>query len=219
MRTRSGRREAEENVPEASPVEEDEPAQPAAAGDSDDEAPEEVGFTASKKSAAEARSRERIAKKTALEEQKRQRQRRAGKAADEAPSTSGASGEGAEAGAQAEAAAADEADLDLLPEDVLEDVAQNSELNPRREFERRLISEQLREKRKSSKRVLQFSADEPVLGKKKKARHVGPVRVQVLDDVRTGQLPATAKKFLMRRQSKVQRSREMLVPVAHYGII
>ena len=49
MRTRSGRREAEENVPEASPVEEDEPAQPVAAGDSDDEAPEEVGFTASKK--------------------------------------------------------------------------------------------------------------------------------------------------------------------------
>lgn len=52
-----------------------------------------------------------------------------------------------------------------------------------------MISEQLREKRKSSKRVLQFSADEPVLGKKKKARRVGPVRVQVLDDVRTGQLP------------------------------
>ena len=64
-----------------------------------------------------------------------------------------------------------------------------SELNPRREFERRLISEQLREKKKSSKRVLQFSADEPASAKKKKARRVGPVRVQVLDAVRTGQLP------------------------------
>lgn len=89
-------------------------------------------------------------------------------------------------------------DLDLLPEDVLADIAQTD----RRPYEQRLISNQLRQAPSANTQRKQLSD-----------REIGPVTVKILSKVGDTQASENAKEFL---QKKIvhgnRRSHEMLLP-------
>jgi hypothetical protein len=100
-------------------------------------------------------------------------------------------------------------DLDLLPDDVIEAIAQGGD---RRPLERRIISEQLRaagaEHTKKKQRKKELGAD----------RKVGPVVVKVLNSVDARKPSAAAEAFLRERFGQVKRSADMLRPTQVGGV-
>ncbi|KAH7616145.1 hypothetical protein Ndes2526B_g08707 [Nannochloris sp. 'desiccata'] len=176
-----------------------------ASDDESDDAPEEVGFVASKKNAASLRQQENQAKKQATEALKEQRKRRQRlqkapepeKVAATAPDDDGNGDSDQEE---------DNQDIDMLPDDVL-DALVDVETHDRRLMQKRIISEQLRLKRKPKQRKT-FSQ-----------RQVGPVTVQVLKKGTNKKASEAARAFLSQRlQRGVQRSNEMLQPTKIGGV-
>ncbi|KAL6767742.1 hypothetical protein ACKKBF_B36440 [Auxenochlorella protothecoides x Auxenochlorella symbiontica] len=231
MRTRSragavsGAKDPEED---ASPSQEVEDAEEATSG-SDDEAPEEEQFEASKKSAAEKRQDEKKARQAASAQKKQQRRSRGGAAeASQGPEQPAAENEDRPGPpAEARPTVADDAEagdtsgaeeeLDLLPNEVLDAVAQTSALNPQRARERSIVSQHLRagmgpqSSARKRRRVVKGKAT---------GRVAGPVTVKVLGAVQSTHASESARAFLKLRRygTRVERSTAMLRPVRVDGV-